>query len=145
MTLEVYTGSAWKYTDTLEIYDGSAWKSVQQAWVYTGSAWAEFFRPVTFSPAGGTSAGSPVELSDYQENVASVVISCSESATWTYSPTIGAYGSGANIASGGSGTTILFSMIDLGGGPQNETFTVSATASGTTRYWTVLVETYGNA
>lgn len=43
MTVEVYTGSAWKPADTLQIYTGSAWKNADMAWVYTGSAWAPFF------------------------------------------------------------------------------------------------------
>jgi hypothetical protein len=84
-----------------------------------------------------------VALSDSEEFFASVVISCSESATWTYSG--GGSGAGADIASGGSGTTITFSMSDLGGGPQSASFDVSATVAGTTRYWTVTLDTFGNA
>lgn len=144
MPLKVWNGSSFLTATGLKVWNGSSWISGTGR-VWNGSSWIEFFSPVTFSPAGGTSAGSPVALSDYQQFAASVVISCSESATWTYSPTTGAFGSGADIASGGSGTTITFSMNDLGGGPQSETFTVSATASGTTRYWTVTVETFGNA
>lgn len=55
MTLEVYTGSAWKNVNTLEIYDGSAWKSVQQAWVYTGSAWVSFFNSGVTMTTGSNS------------------------------------------------------------------------------------------
>ena len=142
MPLKVWNGSSWISATGLKVWNGSSWISGTGR-VWNGSSWIEFFSPVTFTPAGGTSVGSPVTLSDSGQFSATVVISCSESATWTYSG--GASGSSADIASGGSGTTITFSMSDLGGGPQSASYDVSATASGTTRYWTVTLDTSGDA
>ena len=102
--------------------------------------------PATFSPAGGTSPGAPVPLSSFAQYNASVTITCSQNCTWTYSGG-GALGSSATVASGSSAASITFFMDDLGGGPQNSgTFSVTGVAdSGTTRYWTVDLETFGDA
>ena len=102
--------------------------------------------PATFSPAGGTSPGAPVELGSLGQFNATVTITCSQNCTWTYSGG-GAFGSSATIASGSSAASITFSMDDLGGGPQGPvTFVVTGVAdSGTTRYWNVNLETFGNA
>jgi hypothetical protein len=102
--------------------------------------------PATFSPAGGTSPGAPVALSSFAQYNASVTITCSQNCTWTYSGG-GSSGSAATVASGSSAVSITFFMDDLGGGPQNSgTFSVTGVAdSGTTRYWTVDLETFGDA
>ena len=102
--------------------------------------------PATFSPAGGTSPGAPVELNSFGQFNATVTITCSQNCTWTYSGG-GAFGSSATIASGSSAASITFFMDDLGGGPQSSgTFSVTGVAeSGTTRYWTVDLETFGDA
>jgi hypothetical protein len=103
--------------------------------------------PATFSPAGGTSPGAPVALSAFGQFNATVTITCSQSCTWTYSPSFGFSGASAGIVSGSSAASITFSMDDLGAGPQNSgTFSVTGVAaSGTTRYWTGELETFGNA
>ena len=100
----------------------------------------------TFSPAGGTSPGAPVALSSFAQYNASVTITCSQNCTWTYSGG-GFSGSSATVASGASAASITFFMDDLGGGPQNSgTFSVTGVAdSGTTRYWTVDLDTFGDA
>lgn len=89
---------------------------------------------VAFSPDGGTSAGSPVSLSDAGATNASVTISCNQAATWTWSGG-GTYGT-ASVASGGSATSITFSLSTPFQN-RDASWVVSATAAGVTRYWTV--------
>ncbi len=93
---------------------------------------------VVFSPDGGTSAGSPVLLDDYNYLNASVTINCSVSAVWTWTRV----GLGnASVASGGSATGITFSISTTEfGGTKSGTFTVSATSGGITRYWSVYIQ-----
>jgi hypothetical protein len=90
---------------------------------------------VSFTPDGGTSAGTRVILEDYGQLSASLTISCTASAVWTWTE----LGSGtASVSSGGSATSITFqvSTTSFGGFKYSE-FTVQATAGGITRYWTV--------
>lgn len=97
----------------------------------------------TFSPDGGTSSGSPVALSDEQTGLpASLTISCSASATWTWTRT-SSVGS-ASVASGGSATSITFSVTLPPSGSRTGTWTVSATSGGNTRYWTVSVTSFAS-
>lgn len=97
---------------------------------------------VVFTPDGGSSAGSPTTLSAFATypDVASRTISCNQTATWTWTKT-GDTGSGASIASGGTGTSITFNQNPSNINPRSSTFTVSATAGGVTRYWTVQLDT----
>jgi hypothetical protein len=99
---------------------------------------------INFTPAGGTSAGSPVSVSDFEvyPGSASVTISCTQSATWTWTRTSGTTGSGST-ASGNSATSITFTMASAQFQQRLSTFTVSGTAGGITRYWTVTLETEG--
>lgn len=99
----------------------------------------------TFSPAGGTSSGSPMALSDWRSGggTAQVTITCSQAAVWTYSRS-GTYGS-ANVASGGSATSITFSLSNSGYTVRESTWTVSGTVGGTTRYWVVTLTNDGLA
>ncbi len=93
---------------------------------------------VAFTPNGGTSAGAPVALSDYGSLNASVTISCTQAATWTWTKT--GTGGSASVSSGGSAASITFSNSTTSfGGFKTATYTVSATAGGITRYWTVTV------
>lgn len=90
---------------------------------------------VVFSPDGGTSAGAPVGLSDQSQLTSSITINCTVSAVWTWTEV----GTGtASVASGGSASSITFQVqtTPLGGFKFSD-FTVSATAGGITRYWTV--------
>ena len=91
--------------------------------------------PVTFTPDGGTSAGTRVILEDTGQLSASLTISCTESAVWTWTE----LGSGtASVSSGGSATSITFQVSTTSfGGFRYSEFTVQATAGGITRYWTV--------
>jgi hypothetical protein len=98
----------------------------------------------TFSPDGGTSAGTAVFLSDitYEPSPSSVtiIISCSVSATWTVtrSGTFGVPATGTY-----TGTERSFNLI-TGATYRSTTWTVSATANGVTRYWTVQLESEGS-
>jgi|LakMenEpi03Aug12_release.lakeMendotaPanAssembly.Ray.scaffolds.fasta_scaffold315969_4 hypothetical protein len=97
----------------------------------------------TFSPDGGTSSGSRVTLSDYRAfGTASVTVTCTQSATWTHTRVSGSFGS-ANVASGGTGTTITFSMAK-GASYRYSEWTLNATSGSTTRYYTIILETEGN-
>lgn len=99
---------------------------------------------VSFSPAGG-SAGSPQALDDFAifPTAASVTISCTQSATWTWTRTGDTQG-GATIASGGSGTSNTFSLNPSNTVARETIYTVSATAGGLTRYWTITLNTETN-
>lgn len=90
---------------------------------------------VSFSPDGGTSAGARVIIEDFGIISASVTITCTQSAVWTWTE----LGSGtASVASGGSATSITFQVFTTAfGGYKYSEFTVQATAGGITRYWTV--------
>lgn len=93
---------------------------------------------VAFSPSGGTSAGAPQSLSDFGLLNASVTITCNQSATWTWSKS--GTGGSASVSSGGSATSITFSNSTTSfGGFKDAVYTVSATAAGITRYWSVTV------
>jgi len=95
-----------------------------------------------FSPAGGTSAGSPQALSDFGTLSASVTISCTTSAVWTWSRTGDTNGS-ATVSSGGSATGITFNLNTTGFTYRQSEFTVSATSNGITRYWTITLTAEG--
>lgn len=92
---------------------------------------------VSFSPAGGTSSGTAVYLSDWWAGggSAQVTIFCSQSAVWTHSRS-GSFGS-ASVASGGSGTSITFSLSNNGYTIRETTWYVSGSVGGITQYWTV--------
>ena len=106
---------------------------------------------VTFTPNGGASSGTPVDLSSVSDtSAATVTISCSASASWTW--TRGTYLGGSTVTVGGvgqstisgtaSGTSISF-QVGLGLNSRNTTWTVSGTSGGVTKYYTVYCETIG--
>lgn len=97
----------------------------------------------TFSPDGGTTAGTAVSLSESGGTDASVTITCSAIATWTYSRT-GSGDAGATVASGGSATEITFTLLNFGLSTLFNEFTVVGTSGSVTRYWTVTLVTTGN-
>jgi hypothetical protein len=90
----------------------------------------------TFSPDGGTSAGSPVALSAYASgnDTATVTITCTASASWSYtrSGTFGTPASGSQTA-----TSLTFNLSNGTNLIRSSTWTVSATSGNNTRYWTV--------
>ena len=99
---------------------------------------------VAFSPDGGTSAGTAEFLYDFGMLNASVTITCNQAATWTWSEV----GTGGNesVSSGGSSTSITFSLSTPPfGGFKDTAYTVSATAAGVTRYWTITLEVEDNS
>jgi hypothetical protein len=91
---------------------------------------------VTFSPDGGTTVGSAVYVnSDVAYAPAEVTIGCSVTAVWTWTKTSGsdAY---VSVATGGSSGSIFF-QLDAGSGIATAQYSLSATAGGVTRYWTI--------
>ena len=98
---------------------------------------------VTFSPDGGTTAETAVFLSDeVTGGVAGLTISCSVNAVWTYTRQ-GSFGiptTGSNTA-----TSRSFSLTNSTTSFRATSWTVSATAGGITRYWTVYLENSGLA
>jgi hypothetical protein len=99
---------------------------------------------VTFTPDGGT-AGSPASIGDFATYPASAsrTITSSQTATWTWTRS-GSTQGGASIASGGTGTSITFTLPSSNTAPRSTTYSVSATASGVTKYWTVTLDTETN-
>ncbi len=99
---------------------------------------------VAFTPDGGASAGAAVFLSNLAgyPDQASVTIECNQSATWTWTKS-GTFGT-ASVASGSSSTSISFVMSSSNTNFRSTTYTVSATAGGITRYWSVQLETEPN-
>lgn len=94
---------------------------------------------VAFTPDGGTSAGTAIYLSsDVAYDTAQVTITCNQSAVWNWTRTgSGVPAATASIANGGSGTNMVFTLNRTDYGISTYTYTVSATAGGITRYWTV--------
>lgn len=100
---------------------------------------------VTFTPDGGASAGTAVMLYDEASGgTANITISCNQSATWTWTRT-GSTAAFASVASGGSATSITFTLPNPTTNPRDSEFTVSATANGVTKYWIVDLVNYGTA
>ena len=98
----------------------------------------------TFSPDGGTSAGTAVFLYDYTSEPSpssvGVTLSCSVSATWTVTRS-GTFGN--PVTGTYTGTSRSFGLI-TGVTYRATTWTVSATANGVTRYWTIQLESEGS-
>lgn len=96
---------------------------------------------VSFSPDGGTTAGTAVYLSsDVSFETAQVTITCTQSAVWNWTRTgSGVPAATASIANGGSGTTMIFTLDRYDYGISQYTYTLNATAGGITRYWSVFL------
>jgi hypothetical protein len=95
----------------------------------------------TFTPAGSTSSGSRTVVSGYAyASTASVTITCTQSATWTYSRTSGTVG-GANVTSGNSATSITFSMAAGSAVFRYSAWTLDATSGSNTRYFEIQLTT----
>lgn len=99
---------------------------------------------IAFTPDGGLTAGAAQPLYDYQiyPNSAAVTITCSQSATWTWTKS-GNTNSGASVASGGTATSITFTLQSGQSQIRQTVFTVSAVCGDVTRYWTVTLSTEG--
>lgn len=101
---------------------------------------------VSFSPAGGTSSGTAVALSNSGgPGSVSVTITCSQAATWVVSRS--GSSTGANYPSGTytSLTSVTFTLSNSTSTPRSTSWTVNATAGGITRYWTVQIDNTGTA
>lgn len=100
---------------------------------------------LSFSPAGGTSAGSPQTLlvEDFWPATAVQLITCSQSATWVWSST-GTGTLSSTVASGGSATSIQFTLTGQNGFIRTRVITLSGTAAGVTRYWSITLTVDGS-
>lgn len=97
----------------------------------------------TFSPDGSASSGSRVSQYAFSYlGTASVTITCTQSATWTYSRLSGSFGS-ANISSGASASSITFSMVAGNSSFRYSDWNLDATSGSNTRYWVIQLETEG--
>jgi hypothetical protein len=105
----------------------------------------------TFSPDGSTSSGSRVLIQDYfygeAGGTAQRSISCTQSASWTWTRVSGQFGAGqvdgSTLVASGSGTGNTANFI-LGTGfnaYRIAEFEVNATSGSNTRYWRVFLET----
>ncbi len=99
---------------------------------------------VSFTPAGGVSAGTAVALSDQRTTGSTITISCSQPATWTHSRTGSSAGT-ATVGSGGTASSIRFNLNNTTFAPRTSQWTVSGTAGGLTRYWLVTLTAEGLA
>lgn len=100
---------------------------------------------VTFSPAGGTTApGTTLSDSSSGGTDATVTITCNQTATWTWTRS-GSADAYASVTSGGTGTSITFTLPNYGFTILNSSFSVTGVASGVTRYWTVNLQNDGFA
>lgn len=98
---------------------------------------------VAFSPDGGTTAGAPLALEDFGTFTASETITCTQSATWTWSRSSGSFGT-ANVSSGSSATSITFTLNTSGFDYRQSEFTLTATSGGITRYYVITLTAEGN-
>lgn len=137
----------------LKYWNGSSWqnsKDFARIKVWNGSSWVRAGLQVyediavTFSPDGSTSSGSPTYLSDYNIYPASatVTINASIPATWTYSYTGSA--PSVSVASGGSANSITFILYSDFYSYLSSTISLSGSAAGTTKYWTIQLNSDGN-
>jgi hypothetical protein len=99
---------------------------------------------VSFDPDGGDSVGTAVFLEDevFGPGTATITITCTQSAVWTYtrSGPFGTPPTGSQTA-----TSLTFSLTNTGSTFRGSTWAVSATAGGTTKYWSVQLSVDGSA
>lgn len=91
----------------------------------------------TFSPNGSTSSSSREYYEAYDQYSVSFTITCTQTATWTYSKS-NSFGT-QTVASGGSATSITFS-VSAGANPRGVIYTLDATSGSNTRYYTIYIE-----
>jgi len=99
---------------------------------------------VSFSPDGGASAGAAVVLLDevYGTGTATITITCNQSAVWTYTRS-GSFGS--PVTGSQTASSLTFNLTNSTANFRSSTWTVSATAGGITRYWSVQLSVDGSA
>ena len=99
----------------------------------------------TWTPDGGPSSGRRVILSDEAGGgTASVAISCSQTAVWTWTRS-GSTAGTATVASGGSATSITFNLPNPTTTVRFCSFSVTSTAGGVSKYYTVTLSNTGLA
>jgi hypothetical protein len=99
---------------------------------------------LSFTPAGGVSSGAAEALSDQRTTGSTITISCSQLATWTHSRT-GSTAGTASVASGGTASSITFTLDNFTTIQRMSKWTVSGSAGGVVRYWTVQLVAEGFA
>ena len=129
---EYYAGGAYVPAGTSGTNGAVPSSGTISVWNFYGTSALSFF------PAGGTSAGSPQPLAveEFWPATASILITCSQSATWVWS-SIGTGTLTSTVASGGSNTSIQFTLTGQFGFFRQRTITLSGTAAGVTRYWSI--------
>jgi len=96
-----------------------------------------------FSPSGGGTAGTAVALYAFGEGgTVTVTISCTISASWTYTRT-GTFGSPTTGST--TATSVTFSLLNNDVTPRSTYWTVSGTAGGITNHWVVTIDNNGFA
>lgn len=143
MPAYVKDAGVWKEA-TVYVRGGGVWKLASPS-VRDGGTWKAVAPAVTFLPDGGASSGAPAYLSaeDFWPMEATITISCSATATWTWSST----GSGtlnSSVASGGSATSIQFTLTGQSGLIRQRTITLSGTANGVTKYYSIVLSVDGS-
>lgn len=122
--------TVWKVV-TLGHNVSSVWKT-PTVWHKVGVAWKTISQ--LFSPLSGSYGAYALD------DTASYTINCAITATWTWSRS-GSTAGFASIASGGTSTTITFSITPPAvTGSRVSTFTVSGTAGAITENYTITVE-----
>jgi hypothetical protein len=93
---------------------------------------------LTFSPDGSTNSGNPTGIYNYGSSNTSATITASSAVTWNWTRN-GSAGS-ASVANGGSASSITFSLSRSTAVYRLTYWSVSVTANGVTKYWTVELE-----
>ncbi len=100
----------------------------------------------TFTPAGSTNSGSPAYYDDYGSGgTVSYTITCSQSVVWNWSRTGTSGGASQSIASGGTASSITFSLTNTTSSYKFNDWLVNATVNGVTYYWAIYLENSGFA
>lgn len=90
---------------------------------------------VNFSPDGGNVAGSAV-------GSATATVTCNLPAVWTY--TGGGTGGSVDVASGGTATSITFTVVAPGAPDVTRTWSLTGVSNGVTRNFSVSVTAFGS-
>lgn len=104
--------------------------------------------PPVWTPAGGSSAGTPTELSVYSilafgDDAPQQIINCNQSTTWTYTST-GSPGFSVSEVDGGGVFSITFSLAYQVGTVRTRVITLNSTVAGVTQYWSITLTADGS-
>lgn len=113
---------------------GTVWQNVFGTWkqcnVWQNIAGTWRNLSTFFTPDGGDQVNE-------QNGYASVTLSCSTPATWTYTQTSGGTGTNVNLASGGTSTSITFSASATTKVGRQGRWSVTGSSNGVVRNFTV--------